>query len=303
MMLYRVRHVTTYAYAQLVAQSQHVLRLRPRLTDNQVCASSEVTLTPSPLRRYARDDYFGNRLETVTLDEPHDRFVVSAESLVRVTKRRPRDLENTLSVEKTAIALTEARAEPFLEASQFIFDTALTRPETARLDQWAAADFAPTRPTALAARALMARIKRDFAYKPGVTDVATPVDRVFELKAGVCQDLAHVMIAALRQRGLAARYVSGYLLTRPPPGRPRLQGADQSHAWVQVFCPPLGWVDFDPTNNLMPDDEHITLAAGRDYADVAPIAGIVVGGGEHSVTVNVDVAPVEAPMPAAAARP
>jgi transglutaminase-like putative cysteine protease len=297
MMLYRVRHTTIYAYAQEVSQSQHVMRLRPRLTENQVCASSEVTLTPRPLRRYARDDYFGNRLELVTLDEPHDRLAIAAESLVRVSKRRPRDLDNTLPWDGESRALAEARTEARIEAAQFLFDTPLTRTAVTDLDAYSAADFPDARPAGLAARALMARIKRDFAYKPGVTDAATPVDRVFELKAGVCQDLAHVMIAVLRSRGLAARYVSGYLLTRPPPGRPRLQGADQSHAWVQVFCPPQGWVDFDPTNNLLPDDEHITVAFGRDFSDVSPIAGVVVGGGEHTVRVSVDVMPVEAGAP------
>ncbi len=290
MTLYRVRHVTRYAYAAPVASSQHVMRLRPRLTDNQVCATSEVNVLPRPLRRFARDDYFGNRLEIVTLDEPHETLTIEADSRVSVSKRKPRDLENTLSWERAGAAAVEGRADA-MEASQFVFDTPLTQAASADLVAYAAPDFAEGRPAALAAEALMRRIKRDFAYRPGVTDVSTPVDRVVDLKAGVCQDLAHVMIAALRSRGVAARYVSGYLLTRPPPGRPRLQGADQSHAWVQVYCPPLGWVDYDPTNDVMPDDEHISVAYGRDFADVSPIVGIVLGGGEHAVSVSVDVAP------------
>ncbi len=291
-MLYHVRHVTTYEYATRVTASQHVMRLRPRLTDNQVCASSEVAIEPSPGRRTARDDYFGNRMELVTLDEPHDKLVIDARSIVRVSRRRPRDIEMTAAWDTIGDTLSTARHDAEIEAAQFMFDTPLTRAERDLL-RYAEDDFTPGRPVALAARDLMHRVRRDIKYKPGVTDASTPVDKVFELEAGVCQDQSHVMLAVLRARGIAARYVSGYLMTRPPPGRPKLQGADQSHAWVGVWCPPLGWIDFDPTNGILPDDEHITLAYGRDYADISPISGIMLGGGEHEVEVGVDVAPVE----------
>ncbi|MFO1235746.1 MAG: transglutaminase family protein [Alphaproteobacteria bacterium] len=289
-MLYRVRHITTYAYTRTVLSSQHVLRLRPRRTDNQVCTSSEVAMTPGPRRRAGRDDYFGNRMEIVTLEEPHEALTIDAQSVVRVARRRPRDIEMTQPWEQIPDALAMARADAEIEAAQFMFDTARTR-AAHDLVAWAGGDFAPGRPVALAARDLMNRVRREIRYKPGVTDVSTPVDRVLELKAGVCQDQTHVMLAVLRAHGLSARYVSGYLMTRPPPGRPKLQGADQSHAWVQVWCPPLGWIDFDPTNGLLPDDEHITLAYGRDYSDISPISGIMLGGGEHEVDVKVDVAP------------
>ncbi|MFT3810636.1 MAG: transglutaminase family protein [Micropepsaceae bacterium] len=291
-MLYRVRHVTTYEYSKRVTNSQHLMRLRPRLTDNQVCASSEVFIDPGPSRRTARDDYFGNRMELVTMDEPHDRLVIDAQSIVRVTHRRPRDIEMTAAWDTVGDTLSIGRSDAEIEAAQFMFDTPLTRAER-DLVKYAEADFPAGRPVALAARDLMNRVRRDIKYKPGVTDASTPVDKVFELQAGVCQDQSHVMLAVLRARGLAARYVSGYLMTRPPPGRPKLQGADQSHAWVSVWCPPLGWIDFDPTNGILPDDEHITLAYGRDYADISPISGIMLGGGEHEVEVGVDVAPVE----------
>jgi transglutaminase-like putative cysteine protease len=138
----------------------------------------------------------------------------------------------------------------------------------------------------------MARIHMDFRYDTTVTDAYTAVDQVFEIRAGVCQDLAHVGIAALRALGLPARYVSGYLLTRPPPGRERMIGADASHAWFAVWAPPFGWVDLDPTNDMIPGDGHITVAWGRDYGDVAPINGIVTGGGEHLIEVGVDVLPI-----------
>jgi transglutaminase-like putative cysteine protease len=292
-MLYRVRHLTTYEYSKTVTQSQHVLRLRPRLTDNQVCASSEVAMDPAPRRRAGRDDYFGNRMEIVSLDEPHLELTIDSTSVVRVSKRRPRDIEMTAPWDSIADTLSLARSEPEIMATNFMFDTALTRADTTDLLAYATEDFTPGRPVALAARDLMMRVRRDIKYKPGVTDISTPVDKVFELKAGVCQDQSHFMLAVLRARGLAARYVSGYLRTYPPPGRPRLQGADQSHAWVQVWCPPLGWIDFDPTNGVLPDDEHITVAYGRDYADISPISGLMLGGGEHEVEVKVDVAPVE----------
>lgn len=291
-MLYRVRHITTYEYAKTVISSQHILRLRPRLTDNQVCSSSEVMMTPGPRRRTARDDYFGNRMEIVTLEEPHAELTIDAQSVVRVVKRRPRDLENTLAWEGIGDGLSAARSEGEIEAAQFMFDTPLTRAEQ-DLVAYAKDDFTPGRPIALAARDLMNHIRRDIKYKPGVTDVSTPVDRVLEIKGGVCQDQSHVMLAVLRAHGVASRYVSGYLMTRPPPGRPKLQGADQSHAWVSVWCPPLGWIDYDPTNGILPDDEHITLAYGRDYSDISPISGIMLGGGEHEVDVSVDVAPVQ----------
>lgn len=291
-MLYHVRHITTYEYSKTVAESEHILRLRPRLTDNQVCISSEVSLTPTQRRRTARTDYFGNRMEIVTVEEPHDELVVDARSVVRVSKRRPRDLEATLAWNGIGDALSLARTPSEIEAANYMFDTPLTRAERDLL-AYAVEDFVPGRPVALVARDLMNRIRRDFKYEPGVTDASTPVDKVFELMAGVCQDLTHVMLAVLRARGLASRYVSGYLLTYPPPGRPRMRGADQSHAWVSVWCPPLGWIDYDPTNNILPDDEHITIAYGRDFADISPISGIMLGGGEHEVEVSVDVAPAE----------
>ncbi len=154
--------------------------------------------------------------------------------------------------------------------------------------------FPKDRPLLAGAIDLMARIHRDFRYDTTVTDASTTVDRVFEIRAGVCQDLAHVGIACLRSLGLAARYVSGYLLTQPPPDRPRLLGADASHAWFSVWAPPFGWVDLDPTNNLLPGESHVTVGWGRDYSDVAPINGVVTGGADHAVEVSVDVLPVEA---------
>ena len=290
-MLYSVRHVTAYDYAGQVTSSQHVLRLRPRGADNQTCVSSEIEIAPYPQLRSPREDYFGNRMEIVTIDQPHLELTIDARSIVRVDRRPPRPLETTIAWDRAADALADARAPDAMMATNFMFDTPLTRAERDLL-AYAVEDFPPGRPLALAATELMRRIRREIRYKPGVTDASTPVDRVLELQAGVCQDQTHVMLAVLRARGIAARYVSGYLLTHPPPGRPRLQGADQSHAWVSVWCPPLGWIDFDPTNGVLPDDEHITVAYGRDYSDISPIGGVMMGGGEHDVAVSVDVAPL-----------
>jgi transglutaminase-like putative cysteine protease len=164
----------------------------------------------------------------------------------------------------------------------------------AELAAYALESFTPRRPIVAAARALTSRIHRDFRYDAAATNVSTPLEEVFHLRHGVCQDLAHVQIGCLRAIGLAARYVSGYLLTHPPPGRPRLIGADASHAWLSLYCGALGWIDFDPTNDVIPSDEHITLGWGRDYSDITPVAGVFVGGGTNSLSVSVDVAPLEA---------
>ena len=177
-----------------------------------------------------------------------------------------------------------------LEALQYTFDTPLTA-SNEELVSYARRSFTRGRPLLACVLELNARIHADFTFDKEATDTRTTVKRAFELRAGVCQDLAHVGLAAVRAMGLAARYVSGYLLTHPPPGRERLIGADASHAWFAVWIPPFGWIDFDPTNDMLPSSEHITVAWGRDYGDVAPIHGIITGGSEHEVDVAVDVVP------------
>ena len=186
----------------------------------------------------------------------------------------------------------ELPADPAtLDALQYTFDTPLTATDEAVL-AYARTSFRRRRPLLACVLELNGRIHRDFSFDKEATDTRTTVKRAFELRAGVCQDLAHVGIATVRAMGLAARYVSGYLLTQPPPGRERLVGADASHAWFAVWIPPFGWIDFDPTNDMLPSSEHITVAWGRDYADVAPIHGIITGGSEHDVEVAVDVVPL-----------
>ena len=290
MSTYRVRHRTTYRYLQEVSYSQHLLHLEPRATPQQRVLESRVAVTPTPAERNRRRDGFGNVAEWMTLDAVHGELEILAESRVAATAPAPRDAAASLPWEETRRRLEAATDAAAREAVPFLFDSPYVRFQS-DLAGYAAASFPAGRPVMAGALHLMARIHRDFRYDTTVTDVTTPVDRVFEIRAGVCQDLAHVAIACLRAVGLAARYVSGYLLTHPPPGKEKLLGADASHAWFAVWCPRHGWIDLDPTNDLLPGEEHITVGWGRDYGDVAPINGVVVGGADHSVEVGVDVLP------------
>lgn len=293
-MEYFVRHRTTYRYLQDVSYSCHLTHLRPRETASQQVFASTVTLTPSPSSRAQRRDYFGNDCEWFSLDQPHTLLEVLAESRVRVNPNPSRDARLSETWETVRGRLEEASDDEARDAVQFIFDSPLTR-FTADIAAYAGKSFPPGQKLMTGALDLMNRIHADFRYDTTVTDAATPVDRVFEMRAGVCQDLAHVGIAAMRSLGLPARYVSGYLLTQPPPGMPRMLGADASHAWFSVWAPPLGWIDLDPTNNVLAGEGHVTVAYGRDYADVSPLNGIILGGHDHIIEVGVDVIPAGTP--------
>lgn len=288
---YRVTHRTTYRYLHEVSQSQHLLHLVPRGTACQSVADAAVTITPRPVRRTVQTDYFGNTVEWVAVLETHTTLEILSESRVSVRAPQIRATMASLPWEDVRLMIELPREPTSIAAAEFLFDSPSITFKS-DLASYALKSFTPRRPILAAANELMGRVHKDFRYDTTVTDVATPVDRVFEIRAGVCQDLAHVTIACLRAIGLPARYVSGYLLTMPPPGRARLVGADASHAWLSVWCPPIGWVDFDPTNNIIPGDGHVTVGWGRDYTDVAPINGLTVGGGEHVIEVGVDVVPV-----------
>jgi len=289
-MEYFVRHRTTYRYLQDVSYSCHLAHLRPRATTNQHVFASEVTLNPTPSSRAKRPDYFGNECEWFTLDQPHTLLEVLAESRVRVNPHPARDVRLSESWETVRGRLEEASEDEARDAVQFIFDSPLTAFDS-DVASYAVKSFPPGQKLLAGALDLMNRIHEDFRYDTTVTDATTPVDRVFEIRAGVCQDLAHVGIAAMRSLGLPARYVSGYLLTQPPPGMTRMLGADASHAWFSVWAPPLGWIDLDPTNNVVVGEGHVTAGYGRDYADVAPLNGIILGGHDHVIEVGVDVIP------------
>ncbi|MCC7274633.1 MAG: transglutaminase family protein [Alphaproteobacteria bacterium] len=289
-MEYRVRHRTTYRYLQPVAQSVHLLHLEPRTTGRQTVDAATVAVAPAPAWRARRADAFGNHAEWLALDEPHLTLEITAES--RVVAASMPSPEAGGDPWETIRAGLELPADPASRAAvDFLFDSPNVR-STPEILAYARRSFPAGRPALEGAVELMGRIHADFRYDTTVTDATTPVERVFEIRAGVCQDFAHLAIACLRSLGLPARYVSGYLLTRPPPGRPRLVGADASHAWLALWCPPVGWVDLDPTNDVLPDEGHVTVAWGRDYGDVAPISGVVVGGGDHTIEVGVDVVPV-----------
>ncbi|BDG72667.1 transglutaminase family protein [Roseomonas fluvialis] len=291
-MIYRLRHVTTYAYAHPVDLAAHLLLLTPRALVHQKVARSTIDITPAPSHVTEAADHFGNRASRVFIDVPHARFEVVAEALVEVRFPSPPEAPSTLPWE---VVRDAARTS---EAVEFVFPSPLV-PLVPAARGYAAASFPTRRPVLQGLLELMARIRRDFTYKPGVTGPNTQVVEVLESRVGVCQDYAHVMISGLRGLGLPARYVSGYVRTRPPPGGAARRGADQSHAWVEAWLGPgQGWVGLDPTNDIVVRDEHVVLAWGRDFADVSPLRGVILGGGEHGLRVGVDLDAVEGAVPA-----
>ena len=291
-MIYRVRHVTTYDYADPVSVSHHVLRLTPRNLTRQRCSGSQISIAPSPQISTTRTDYFGNVLTFFTLREPHGRLTVQASSELEVQSAEAPDFSQSPRWETVQGSLEGHCSVEVLNAYQFVFDSERVgaNPELAA---YARDSFVPGRPLLEAVRDLTRRIHQDFRFDTNATEVTTPVETFFEKRRGVCQDFAHLEIACLRSLGLPARYVSGYLRTMPAPGCARLEGADASHAWCSAWCLDAGWVDFDPTNDCVPSDGHVTLAWGRDYADVSPIHGVLLGGARHTLHVGVDVIPVE----------
>jgi transglutaminase-like putative cysteine protease len=288
---YVVRHRTTYKYGRDVAFSRLVAHLSPRTTPLQQTRDYELTIAPTPIHAFSRLDYFGNRTDWFTIDGAHDVLDVLAESRVTVADRIAFEADAGPSWESVRAAIESPSDGAALDAVQYAFDTQLTA-VTAEVVAYARPSFGRDRSLLACVRDLNSRIYRDFKYDGEATDTTTSVARAIELRAGVCQDFAHVGVACMRAMGLAARYVSGYLLTHPPPGRERLVGADASHAWFSAWIPTLGWVDFDPTNDVLPGREHITTAWGRDFADVSPIHGIVTGGSASEIDVAVDVIPL-----------
>jgi transglutaminase-like putative cysteine protease len=286
--IYDVRHKTTFTYEDVVSVSHHVLHLTPRQHPRQTCLDTEMLVDPTPAIDSIGQDYFGNPVHFVTVQEPHERLVVDAQSRIEVRPApAPLDVDASEPWEQVRERLGVDSA---LEAYEFSFDSPYVTASEA-VNAYARESFTPGRPILAAAMDLTSKIFHDFEYRGGVSDVSTPVSEVFAMRHGVCQDFAHLEIACLRSLGLAARYVSGYLLTRPPEGKEKLIGSDASHAWLAVWAGDKGWVEFDPTNNLIPDIEHITIGWGRDYGDVSPINGFIVGGGAHHVAVAVDVNP------------
>ncbi len=291
-MLYKISHRTTYKYDSPVSMGDHVACLKPRSYGQNQLVHNTARISPPPLTFTERVDYFGNTLWFFTVQEPHHELIVESLSKVRRgTGTAPRTLADP-PWEESASSLAEDQTPEALDAYEYQFESPRIhiRPEFAA---YALESFTPGRPMREALLELTARIHHDFRFDSRVTTVRTTPEEVFKKRGGVCQDFAHVQIACLRSIHLAARYVSGYLRTYPPPGKPRLIGSDASHAWVSAYCKGVGWLDMDPTNDVAPADGHVTVAWGRDYGDVSPLRGLILGGGGHNLQVEVDMEPVD----------
>jgi transglutaminase-like putative cysteine protease len=293
---YVVLHETSYTYDQPVGISRQIVHLAPRALSWQVCRSHVLAITPEPEILSVGEDAFGNPTTSFCIEDDHAALVVRSEFCVDVTARiyPDDDASPPWDEVRARLAYRSGRAPhpADLEATRFLFESSRVRNKR-ELAAWTSACFPPGTPLLAGVRRLMNRIHDELAFDPKATTVTTPVMEVFERRRGVCQDFAHLMLSCLRSVGLAARYVSGYLLTHPPPGRPRLVGADASHAWVSVYCPDYGWVDADPTNAVFPSLEHVTVGWGRDYDDVIPLRGVLLGGGEQELDIAVTVTPLE----------
>lgn len=291
---YEVRHDTSYVYGMPVVHAHHLLHLTPRQSEYQQVGWHRIDIDPK-VAPVADVDAFGNAVTRLEVDHPHERLRVAAAMTVTVLPRPPYAAAESLPWERLRDELNyvgRPRTPREIEAACFRVESPHARIKNAFSDL-AAECFARGRPVLACAEALMHKLHREFTYAPGTTEVGTPLLAVLETRRGVCQDFAHLMIACLRSHGLAARYVSGYLRTVPVSDAKPLTGADASHAWVAVYAPPFGWVDLDPTNGIRVGTDHVTLAWGRDFSDVSPIRGVIVGGGAHTVTVGVRVAPTK----------
>jgi len=296
-MKYRITHTTTYNYSQLVGLCQNEARLQPRECWRQQCHYSRFEISPAPVEMTGRLDFFGNRVSYFAIPQAHKRLIVSAISEVTVLPLSPDNLLNNplpweMAREWLQTAPLSDQSDETLQAKQYLLDSPMVT-SCPELADYALPSFLPGRPVVEVVQDLMGRIYNDFTYDPSFTTIATPLSEVLAHRRGVCQDFAHLAIACLRSFGIATRYVSGYVETIPAAGKPRLVGADASHAWFAVYIPGGGWLDFDPTNNKLPEDQHITLAWGRDFADVTPLKGIAFGGGQHTLAVSVDVLRLE----------
>lgn len=288
-MKYRIKHVTTYQYADQVTLCQNHARLTPISSQNQTCLSSEITILPKPdyIRHFT--DYFGNQVTVFDVPTQHDTLTVTAVSEVDVFSHAQQGFfEQEMTWEQARDTLKFPTNAQLLNAAEFCIPSVFT-PISEDIKAYAQASFLPNRSIIKACECLMARIFNDFEYNPNFTTISTPLSEVFAHKKGVCQDFAHFALACIRSLGLAAKYVSGYIETIPPEGVEKLEGADATHAWFAIYVPFFGWLDFDPTNNVLPTDQHITLALGRDFADITPLKGVVFGGGSHNLNVAVDM--------------
>lgn len=289
-MNYEISHKTLYRYETPVVHSHQRLHLTPRAVERQTITSHTLLIEPAPTIRRDTFDAFGNPVVTLEIDRDHSTFTVQSMSHIEVVARAAVDPARSTPWEDVRDRLRSGPAPFDLDVVQYASASRLTAP-TLAVAEFAYECFEPRRPVIEAAFDLSRRIFREFKFDPTATDISTPIAEVLRIRRGVCQDFSHLALAAIRALKLPARYVSGYLLTRPAPGQVKLRGADASHAWISVWDPGLGWVDMDPTNGLIPTDEHIAIAFGRDYDDINPISGVILGGASHTVAVSVDVDP------------
>jgi transglutaminase-like putative cysteine protease len=289
-MKYRVVHKTEYLYGITVSLCHNLAHLRPRNLPSQQCLGHRLQIDPLPLDLTEHEDYFGNHVSYFSIQQAHQALTVTATSEIQLIPATGQlALNKDLPWDAVRTQLEDPATDETRLNRQFVIDSAYAAaaPEVAG---YASVSFPTGRPLLEAVHDLMARVHHEFTYDPGFTTVSTPLAEVLASKRGVCQDFAHLCIACLRSLGLAARYVSGYIQTMPPPGQTRQPGADESHAWFSVYLPDVGWHDFDPTNNRVPQDQHITTGWGRDYADITPLKGVIFGGNpDHQPRVSVDV--------------
>lgn len=295
-MKYRIRHETSYTYVEPVQLSHNMAHLQPISSSRQQVRSFRLEADPEPAIMSTRFDGWGNASHFLLIQEAHKEFHIVAESLVEVFPPASTDLVNTSRWEAIAASMKPRPLGDLAQISQFRHASPFV-PTLTVAAEYAQVSFTEGRPLLEAANDLMHRIHTEFRYDPSATSVATPLAEVFHKRRGVCQDFSHAMIGCMRALGLPVRYVSGYLETKPPPGKARLVGADASHAWVQVWCPELGWTDLDPTNDIPASERYVTVAVGRDFGDVTPLKGLLLGGGGQIVRVSVDVAPLDAEPP------
>lgn len=295
-MIYDVRQTTHYSYGEAVPFSRHIIRMQPVARRGQHVTASALSIDPPPGERREAEDFFGNRVTRIAIDQPHDALIVTVRARIRVDEMEPLLPELTLPWEDVAALAMASQDCASAAPIHRLFPSRMV-PIDPAMTAYAAESFIPGRPVLAAACDLNRRIQRDFAYDTGATAVDTDPAHAFALRRGVCQDFAHIMIAGLRGLGLPAGYVSGWLRTVPPPGETRLEGADATHAWVSLWCGPQGWIGLDPTNGILAGHDHVVLAEGRDYADVAPLDGIIWSGAGHALSVAVDVVPVEGADP------
>lgn len=290
-MRYRVRHITEYTYGAPVSLCYNMAHLLPRDTRNQRCLNQKIQINPPPVYQNEGEDYFGNQTFYFSIQEAHKKLVIDVSTdfeIVPMDAYQQQTLPAMTCGELRQLLSTPNTPELRM-AKEYLLDSPQIR-RSSELQAYAESTFHDDAPIIEAALNFTHKIFTEFKFDPNTTTVATPLEQVLKQRSGVCQDFAHLAIGCLRSVGIPARYMSGYLETLPPPGQEKLVGVDASHAWFAVFIPNLGWIEFDPTNDLMPSDQHIVTAWGRDYSDVTPLQGVIFeGGGSQQLAVSVDV--------------